>query len=47
MEALSHRYGWTPDQIRGMTLEDIHQYLEIIQEINRQEKIRQMKGAKK
>lgn len=44
MEALSARYGWTPDQIRSMKLEDVHQYLEIIQEMGRQEKIRKMRA---
>jgi hypothetical protein len=43
MEALSQRYGWTPNQIREQPTEDILQYLEIIKEISKQEKIRQMK----
>jgi hypothetical protein len=34
MEALSSRYGWTPSEIRDMSLEDVYQYLEIISEIN-------------
>jgi len=46
MEALSQRYGWTPDQIRESKVSDINQYLEIIAEINRQEKIMRMKNKK-
>lgn len=45
MEALSSRYGWTPDQIRAMHDSDIRQYLEIIGEINKIEKIRQMRAG--
>jgi hypothetical protein len=45
MEALSHRYGWTPDQIRAMRLSDVQQYLEIIGEINRLEKMRQLRAG--
>jgi hypothetical protein len=41
---LSARYGWTPKQIRELDLEDVLQYLEIIAEINRIEKIRSMKN---
>lgn len=44
MEALSARYGWTPNEIRQMALEDVHQYLEIIAEMNRLEKIKAMKN---
>jgi hypothetical protein len=29
-EALSERYGWTPDQIRQLRLEDVNAYIEII-----------------
>ena len=46
MEALSHRYGWTPNEIREMYIEDVLQYVEIIAEINRLEKINQMKSKK-
>lgn len=38
MEALSYRYGWTPEQIRNMSIEDIKQYLEIISEIHKIER---------
>lgn len=44
MESLSHRYGWTPNQIREMDRDDVLQYVEIIAEKNRIEKIRQMKN---
>jgi len=29
MEKLSREYGWTPDQIREMRVEDIQNYLDI------------------
>lgn len=41
MEALSLRYGWTPDEIRSMSMRDINQYLEII---NMQHKIDKFKA---
>jgi hypothetical protein len=44
MEALSSRYGWTPDQIRAMRFDDVNQYLEIISELNKLERIRQLKA---
>jgi len=47
MEALSHRYGWTPNEIRDMNIEDVYQYIEIIAEINRQERIKQMRSKNK
>ena len=30
MEKLSLKYGWTPDQIREMRVDDIQNYLNII-----------------
>lgn len=35
MEALSERYGWTPDQIRAMALEDVLSYFDVIAAKNR------------
>jgi len=32
MEALSERYGWTPDQIRNMKMVDVKNYIAIIQQ---------------
>lgn len=43
MEALSERYGWTPQQIRDMDMQDVHQYLEIIKELRNQEYVRAMR----
>lgn len=34
MELLCHRYGWTPDQVRAMRIEDIEDFLTIIQAEN-------------
>lgn len=30
MELLSREYGWTPDEIRNMSIEDIENYVTII-----------------
>lgn len=30
MESLSDKYGWTPNQIRDMRVDDIQNYLDII-----------------
>jgi len=46
MEALSERYGWTPDEIRSMRISDILQYLEIINEFNNIKKIEQMRNKR-
>lgn len=35
MEMLSERYGWTPDQIRQISMEDIDSYVQIIAEKER------------
>ncbi|MFA6158900.1 MAG: hypothetical protein WC763_04760 [Candidatus Paceibacterota bacterium] len=35
MEMLSDRYGWTPDEIKEMSLEDLSSYMAIISEKNR------------
>lgn len=45
MEFLSERYGWTPTQIRDMNLEDVCQYLEIVDEMKALEKARAMSKA--
>lgn len=34
MEALSERYGWTPDEIRSIKLKDLEYYITIIQQKN-------------
>lgn len=34
MEALSERYGWTPEQIRNIKLTDLEYYIAIIQQKN-------------
>lgn len=44
MELLSERYGWTPNEIRAISVEDIYQYIEIINEKQNLEKIRMMKS---
>lgn len=46
MERLSERYGWTPDQIRAMRVEDVRQYLEIIAEIAKIEKHERMRAKR-
>jgi hypothetical protein len=43
MEALSHRYGWTPNEIRAMSIEDIQQYIEIIAEAHNLERAAALK----
>jgi cell division septum initiation protein DivIVA len=43
MESLSSRYGWTPDEIRGMDEVDVRQYLEIIAEEYKLKKADQMR----
>ena len=44
MEALSKKYGWTPEQIRNMDSQDVLQYLIIILEKYKIEKIKNLKG---
>jgi hypothetical protein len=34
MELLSDRYGWTPDEIRQMSIDDVSAYLAIIGDKN-------------
>ena len=38
MEMLSERYGWTPDQIRNLRLDDLQYYIEIIRIKKQREK---------
>lgn len=38
MEMLSERYGWTPNQIRDISLSDIENYLDIISLKNKNDK---------
>lgn len=45
MEALSNRYGWTPDQIRAMRSDDVDDYLTIIGLKHDIEKAEQMKKS--
>jgi hypothetical protein len=46
MELLSDKYGWTPNQIREIPMNDIEDYLEIISMKNRLEQA-QIKKHKK
>lgn len=43
MELLSDRYGWTPDEIRAMRLEDVEAYVTILNMKADLEKARAMK----
>jgi len=43
MEALSHRYGWTPDQIRDMRYDDVMNYLTVMVEESKLQKANSMK----
>lgn len=40
MEKLSREYGWTPDQIRDMKVEDIQNYLDINSIRNQLERVK-------
>ena len=46
MEALSHRYGWTPTEIREMRMDDILQYTEIMAETYNIERAQALKHKK-
>lgn len=46
MELFSQRYGWTPDEIRAMAVEDVDVYLQIIQTEGAIRKSRELKNKK-
>lgn len=46
-ETLSHRYGWTPDQIRNMDHRDVYDYWDIMVMRNRIENAEAKKAQTK
>jgi hypothetical protein len=46
MERLSQEYGWTPNQIREMSQEDVIGYIETISIKNQLEKAKQNKNGR-
>lgn len=46
MEMLSKEYGWTPSQIREQSVDDINQYIEIINQKNKIAKANQIRAKK-
>jgi hypothetical protein len=44
MEMLSAKYGWTPNEIREISMDDIEQYMEILAEQQKLEKFQEMKN---
>lgn len=47
MEQLSKEYGWTPTEIRNLSVQDINDYIEIISIRNQLEKAQAKKARRK